>query len=227
MPEDDWVLLARLIRPQGRKGEIVADIFTDFPDRFRDRPRVCLLDPKKPAAQSRAAVREALIEDHWLHQGRVVLKFKGIDSINDAETLRGLEVVVPAAERIPLTDDSVYIGDLVGCQLVDLAGTHGRAAAQAVGVIVGQVIDVQRCIPPAADLLVVRPGTAIEPGQNGTAEPLLVPFAKAYLVSVDLAAKRIAMRLPGGLTDLNAPLSPDDEIEDDNIEDDDIEADAV
>jgi 16S rRNA processing protein RimM len=191
MSDANWVLLARLIRPQGRKGEIIAEIFTDFPDRFKERPRVYLAGPK-----SQRPTREALIEKHWLHQGRVVLKFKGIDSISDAETLRGMEVVVPADERVPLAGDAVYIGDLIGCRVLDAANAE---------LDVGEVVDVERGAAPAPDLLVIRP-----PRKTPQQEMLLIPFAKSYLVFVDVAAKRITMRLPAGLADLNTP-SPDGE----------------
>jgi len=187
MTGETWVLLARLVRPQGRKGEIIADIFTDFPERFRERPRVFLRAPR-----AKAPSREALIEKHWLHQGRVVLKLKGIDSINDAETLRGMDVVVPAEERVPLAEDAVYISDLIGCQLLD-----GDS-------VVGQVEDVERGTAGAPDLLVVQPAKKTFGG------PLLVPFARAYLVSIDLAARQIKMRLPAGLAELNA-AAPEDE----------------
>jgi 16S rRNA processing protein RimM len=185
MSDSNWVLLARLVRPQGRKGEIIAEIFTDFPDRFKERPRVFLA-----AAKSEKPSREAFIERHWLHQGRVVLKFQGIDSINDAETLRGMDVVVPTDERVPLADDSVYIGDLIGCRVLDVADAE---------LDLGEVVDVERGLLPAPDLLVVRP-----PKKMPQQEMLLIPFAKSYLVSVDVPAKRITMRLPAGLADLNA-----------------------
>jgi 16S rRNA processing protein RimM len=207
MSSTEWVLLARLVRPQGRKGEIIADIFTDFPERFRERPRV-FLRPSKATEST----REALIEKHWLHQGRVVLKFHGIDSINDAETLRGMDVVVPPEERVPLKDDAVYIGDLIGCRIFD------EPTAQDVG----EIIDVERGLGDAPDLFVVRPALvpqvqSAEPvpseakrgrkKKTPRSEPLLVPFAKAYLVTIDLPAKRITMRLPEGLTDLNTAFA--------------------
>ncbi len=193
MTGPEWVLLARLVRPQGRKGEVIAEIFTDFPDRFQQRPKVFLA-----TAKELTPTREALIEKHWLHQGRVVLKFQGIDSINDAETLRGLEVVVPAEERVPLKDDAVYIGDLIGCRLVDVAGEEA--------VDVGEIIDVERSQAPAPDLLVVSPHTENVRHNAGTrkTEPLLIPFAKSYLVTVEVAAKRVTMHLPAGLVELNA-----------------------
>jgi 16S rRNA processing protein RimM len=116
------------------------------------------------------------------------LKFSGVDSISDAEALRGLLVAIPASERAPLSDDSVYIGDLIGCEVIDLA-SPGRP--------VGKVTD----LDPQASLLIVQP----EEGGD-----LLIPFAKTYLVSIDAAAKRIEMRLPAGLFDINAPITDEE-----------------
>ncbi len=213
MSENEWVLLARLVRPQGRKGEIIADIFTDFPEKFAARSRVFLAAAEGSPARQTLAPREALIERHWLHQGRIVFKFKGIDSINDADPLRGLEVVIPASERAPLEDDAVYIGDLIGCQLIDL-GEDGTAAE----VTVGEIIDVERGLLGAPDLLVVRTPAAPPPepepppagkvarrGKRARKAPeVLVPFARKYLSRVDISSKRVDMRLPPGLLALNA-----------------------
>lgn len=179
-----WTILARLVRPQGRHGEILADILTDFPERFSDRRRLVLL----ASEGSTDAVREAALENHWLHKGCVVLKFAGIDSISDAETLRGLLVAIPASERAPLTDGSFYIGDLIGCQVIDL-----NTASTPIGVVEN--------VDPEAGLLQLKTPAGTE---------TLVPFAKAYLVTMDLAGKRIEMRLPAGLLDINAPISDEE-----------------
>jgi 16S rRNA processing protein RimM len=181
--DEPWVILARLVRPQGRIGEVLADILTDFPERFAERKRLFLVSSET----SGEPVREVALERHWLHKGRVVLKFAGVDSISDAEALRGLLVAVPASERAELTDGSVYIGDLIGCGVFDVN------AAKPVGV----VADVDR----EAGLLEVK-----TPG----GEEALVPFAKAYLVRMDVAGKRIEMRLPEGLLDINAPLTDEE-----------------
>ncbi len=178
-----WAILARLVRPQGRVGEVLADILTDFPERFAARKRLFLLSSE----DSPEPVREVTLERHWLHKGSVALKFAGVDSISDAEALRGLLVAVPAAERAELTDGSVYIGDLIGCEVFDLN------AARSVGV----VADVDR----EAGLLEVKT-------PNG--EEALVPFAKAYLVRMDIAGKHIEMRLPEGLLDINGPMTDEE-----------------
>jgi hypothetical protein len=70
--------------------------------------------------------RPVILEEHWLHKGRVVLKFAGIDSISDAEALRGLDVAIPRAQRAPLEEDAVYIDDLIGCHIIDVSGGTTR-----------------------------------------------------------------------------------------------------
>jgi 16S rRNA processing protein RimM len=179
MPNSDPVLLARLLRPQGRHGELLAEILTDFPERFAERRHVLLLGTLA------GEPRPMELERHWLHKGGVVLKFKGVNSINEAEPLRGAHVAVPAEERVAL-EDAFYIGDLIDCRLVD--------EADDTAVAIGRIVDVQR-EPVSADLLVVASSDGRE---------LLVPFAKAYLVRVDVAAGEVVMRLPEGLLTINA-----------------------
>ncbi|HUV68106.1 MAG TPA: ribosome maturation factor RimM [Terracidiphilus sp.] len=181
--EPQWIWLARLRRPQGRKGEVFADILTDFPEKFAERRRLWLVPENGPNAP-----REVTLANHWLHKGGIVLHFAGIDSISAAETLAGLIVAIPRTERAPLADGETYIGDLIGCALVDVAGATQR--------VVGTIEDVDRSAGPVALLVVRAPGSADE---------ILVPFAKSYLRTIDLAAKRVEMALPEGLIDLNSP----------------------
>jgi 16S rRNA processing protein RimM len=182
-----WVWLARIRRPQGRKGEVFADILTDFPERFADRRRLWLLAEGAAAGRSAApAAREVELVHHWLHKGGVVLHFAGVDSISAAETLAGLIVALPQAQRAPLAEDEFYVGDLIGCELFDVSGASPTN--------VGEIEDVDRTAGPVA-LLVVR----------GAAGEVLVPFAKSYLRGIDLVGRRVEMALPAGLADLNAP----------------------
>ena len=183
MPED-WVHLARIRHPQGRKGEVFAEILTDFPEKFAERRRLWLLGTS--GAGGVALPREVELITHWLHKGGVVLHFAGVDSISAAETLNGLTVAIPRAERAALGEDEVYIGDLIGCALIDVAG--------AAPVLVGEIENVDRTAGPVA-LLVL----------NGASGEVLVPFAKSYLRKIDLAARRVEMALPEGLIDLNLP----------------------
>jgi 16S rRNA processing protein RimM len=187
-----WVWLARIRRPQGRKGEVFADILTDFPEKFADRRRLWLVaDPDSPRAKSNPAPREVELKAHWLRKGGIVLHFARSSSISDAEVLAGLIVAIPLDQRTSLAGDEVYIGDLIGCTLFDVAGSAPMP--------LGQIEDVDRTAGPVA-LLVVH--------TSGSQEEILIPFAKSYLRSIDLAARRIEMALPEGLVDLNTPSKP-------------------
>jgi 16S rRNA processing protein RimM len=181
-----WVWLARIRRVQGRKGEVLADLLTDFPEKFSERKRVWLLSVAGEAAP--ASSREVELVSHWLpkggHTGDVVLHFGGVDSINEAEKLRGLVVAIPRAERAPLGEDEVYVGDLIGCSLVDVASSPEQT--------IGLIEDVDREAGPVA-LLVVK---------GVLSDEILVPFAKVYLRRIDLEGKRVEMALPEGLVEV-------------------------
>jgi 16S rRNA processing protein RimM len=194
---DSFVWLARIRRTQGRKGEVFAEILTDFPEKFAERRRIWLLrESSSSASHSQGAghgaeasavpsAREAELKNHWLHKGGIVLHFAGVDSITEAEQLAGLIVAVPRSERVILPEDEVYIGDLIGCTLVDVA----RADAP---VVVGPIDDVERAAGTAPMLIVL-----------GDAGEVLIPFAKSYLRKIDLEGRRLEMELPEGLADLN------------------------
>jgi 16S rRNA processing protein RimM len=187
-----WVVLAHLLRPQGRKGEVLAELYTDFPERFDEHSRVYLAPEGFEGAASEA--KEAEVTAFWLpvgkNQGRIVLKLTGIDSISDAENIAGRDVIIPRSERLPLEDDANYISDLMGCTVFD-----GLIA-------VGVVEDVQFAMTPdgcrrleeTAPILVVS-------SEEG--DELLIPFVKEFIVDVDAGAKRINMILPAGLLDVN------------------------
>ena len=184
-PEQTWVWLARIRKVQGRKGEVLADLLTDFPEKFSERKRVWLLSGAGSTGES---AREIALENSWLpragHTSDVVLHFAGVDSIDEAEKLRGLVVAIPRTERALLGDDEVYVGDLIGCSLVDVAASPEQT--------VGVIEDVDRDAGPVA-LLVVR---------GAESDEILVPFAKAYLRRIDLESKRVEMTLPEGLVEV-------------------------
>ena len=196
--DPSWVVLAHLLRPQGRKGELLAELLTDFPERFEDRKQV-FLAPEGFSGEASTA-RSAEVVSFWLpvgkNVGRIVLQFAGINSISEAEGLAGLDVIVPFEERQPLDEESVYITDLIGCTLYD--------GATPVGVIEDvqfpSTPDGSRKLEDAAPLLSVRANDGDE---------ILVPFAKAFLIGVDTEAKRVDMALPVGLVDVNRATDTD------------------
>jgi 16S rRNA processing protein RimM len=196
-----WTLLARILRPQGRKGEVLADLFTDFPERFAARPEVWLapagfIDGHEDGAAAAAQEPQpSKVIAHWLpvgrNAGRIVLQFAGVDSISAAEQLAGKEVVVPSEARMPLEDGAVYISDLVGCTVYD--------AAEAIGIVndvqFATSADGTRRLDDAAPLLVV---------QTSGDDEVLVPFANEYLLEVNTDTRTIRMALPEGLTQVNS-----------------------
>jgi 16S rRNA processing protein RimM len=191
-----WIVLAHLLRPQGRKGEVLAELFTDFPERFEDQRRVFLAAPGFDGEEAEA--RPAEVVAFWLpvgkNEGRVVLQFAGIDTISDAESIAGQDVLIPREERLPLDDESVYISELIGCSVYD--------GPLRVGVVedvqFAMTADGGRRLDDAAPLLAVT---------SPEGDEILVPFAKAFLVAVDTEAKRIDMTLPEGLVEVNRGAS--------------------
>ena len=175
-----------MLGPQGRRGEVLAELHTDFPERFEDRRHLWCLAPD----DSR---REMQLEEHWFHKGGVVLKFAGVDSISDAETLAGCEVQVPEDQRSQLEPGSAYVNEIVGS---DVWINQGQR-------FLGRVAEVQFGAGEAPLLLVKLPVCAVQ-------NEVLVPFADEYVKKFDVAGKRIDMELPEGLLDVDAPLSEEE-----------------
>ena len=194
MALERWVWLARIKRTQGRKGEVFAEVLTDFPEKFSVRRQLWLL--KSSSADSLdvcADARQVTLVHHWPHKGGIVLHFAGIDSISEAEELAGSIVAIPRAERAQLDEGDVYIGDLLGCTLINVAGTEP--------VLVGTIEDVDRSAGPVA-VLVVKPSQP--EGRRADDDEILIPYARDYLRRVDVEAKRVEMALPEGLVELNS-----------------------
>lgn len=157
---------------------------SDFPERLAERRRLSVL--AKDGSR-----REMDLEEHWLHQGRLVLKFRGVDSINDAEALSGSKVQIPRDQRVALPSGSAYVSDLVGCKVVDVGARPPREVGAITNVLFGF---------GDAPLLEVR----------GDSKEHLVPFAEAYLKRLDLDARVVEMALPEGLLDLEAKDESDE-----------------
>lgn len=187
-----WIVLAHLLRPQGRKGEVLAELFTDFPERFEKNRRVFLAAPGFDGDESEA--RSAEVVAFWLpvgkNEGRIVLQFANVDTISDAESLAGRDVLVPREERLPLDDESVYISEMIGCTVYDGLKTIGVVE----DVQFAMTADGARRLDDVAPLLSVT---------SPEGDEVLIPFAKAFVVAVDTEAKRIDMTLPEGLTEVN------------------------
>jgi 16S rRNA processing protein RimM len=186
---DEFITIAKVVKVQGRVGEVLTELFTDFPEKFEERRTLS-------AWLASGERRELKLEDHWPHKGAMVLKFEGVDSIEDAEKLKGAEIQIPAADRTKLEDGSVYVSDLLGCAVV----VEGRE--------IGKVTDVDFGAGEAP-LLVVKSENPLLPkeGRNGAPREFLIPFVERFVVKQDLEGKRIEMQLPEGMLELDAPLS--------------------
>ena len=120
-PADDFLTIGRIRKAHGRRGEVAAEILTDFPDRFGAGAELLL--SSGPSTETRS------LEASRFHKGCVILKFAGCDSIAAAETLAGRWIVVPREARHPLPPGVVYLADLVGCTVREMDQTLGTVEA--------------------------------------------------------------------------------------------------
>jgi len=176
-PGGAWVTLAVLGRSWGRRGELIGTSLTRGPERFTGVERVFLFSPENGDTP-----QSFELETVWEHRGQLVFKFRGVDSISDAERLAGAEVRVPFEERAPLAEGEYYQSDLIGRVVVE--GSTGEQ--------LGSVTAFQEIGGPPL----------LEVGGKG--EPLLIPFVRAFCVEIDLDTRRIVVELPEGLKEINA-----------------------
>lgn len=183
-----------MLKPQGRRGEVLAELHTDFPERFEQRRKLSGLAPD-------GSRRELELEEYWFHKGGVVLKFAGVDSISDAERFAGWELQIPREERAELEEGANYVSEIVGCDVWIEGGQR----------FLGRVTEVQFGAGEAPLLVVKLPVCVSRKGScEGTANEVLVPYAREFVTKLDLPAGRIDMELPEGLLDADAPLSDEE-----------------
>jgi 16S rRNA processing protein RimM len=185
--DDAFVTVASVSKVQGRVGEVLAELHTDFPERFEQRRR---LYAWKGAGNER---RELKLEDFWPHKGGMVFKFEGVDSIEEAETLLRAEIQIPAEERAELEEGAFYVSDLVGCLVVETSRSERDVNPKGIGT----VVDVNFGAG-TAPLLIVN---------NEGGKEFMIPFVESFTKKLDVKGKRIEMQLPEGMLELDAPLS--------------------
>jgi 16S rRNA processing protein RimM len=168
----ELVVIARAVKPRGLKGEIVAELLTDFPERFEDIDELVLVSPQGERSTKR-------LEDYWFQNDRVVLKLSGYDDVDAAKELVGFEFAVPESERVPLPADHYYDWELEGCTVK--VGDDS----------IGQVNSVLRT--GGAEILVVT---------DNSGKERLIPLADSIVVEVDPVRKTIVVDPPEGLLDL-------------------------
>jgi 16S rRNA processing protein RimM len=167
-----FVVIAKIIKPQGNRGEVAADLWTDFPQRFQFVNEVSL-------QKFQEQPRTVRLESFWFHKRRVILKFYGVDDRSMAEGLRGCEVKIPESQRMPLVKGTYYQYELLDCVVKD---TQGRSLGK-ISEVVGSA------------------GNYLLKVSNEKGE-FLIPFAQSLLVHASLAEKELVCDLPEGLEDL-------------------------
>jgi 16S rRNA processing protein RimM len=193
-----WVLVARILRARGNKGEVAAEILTDFPERLTRLQEVFV-----GHADGKNEPRRMPLKSCWLsqnHRGQAVFHFEGVDSISEAETFRGLEVLLPFEQRVTLPAGQYFVSDLIGCSVFESPASppimsSSPCAFAEVPALLGTVRDVQF---PGEGIS----GTPLLEVETSCGE-ILIPLAVDICTKIDPAARRIDVILPEGLRDLN------------------------
>lgn len=195
-----WVLVARILRPRGNKGEVAAEFLTDFPERLTKTEEVFLRPSGAPAS---AEARPVAVKACWVsrnHRGQVVFHFAGCDSIASAEEFRGLDVLLPIEKRVTLAAGQYFVDDLIGCLVFENPEGPPRLASspcamETAPALLGVVRDVQL----TGEHVSGTPVLAVD-ARDGE---VLIPLAEDICKRIDLVARRIDVVLPEGLRDLN------------------------
>jgi 16S rRNA processing protein RimM len=209
----EWIVVARVLRPRGNKGEVAVELLTDFPERLTKLQEVFLGRVQGTAAAAKfsgafgASEPTAIgVKSCWLsqnHRGQGVFHFAGVASINEAEKFRGLDVLLPFEQRVTLPAGQYFVADLIGCAVFE-AASGGSAVASSpcsmdvVPELLGTVRDVQ--FPGEGESVHGTPLLEVEAEQG----ELLIPLAEDICRRIDVAARRIEVMLPAGLRDLNS-----------------------
>jgi len=170
---NEWVTVAVLGKSRGNRGELTAISLSDHPERFDHLKQVHLFQNSRGADPWSAQIEEA-----WFHQGTLIFKFLGIDSISEAELLTGAEVRIPYSERLPLEPGEFYHSDLIGCDVRD------RHSNRLIGTVTGFEDG------GSSGLLQIGPS-------------ILIPFSRDICVSIAPERREILVDLPEGLLEIN------------------------
>src|ERR1700730_6195967 len=166
----DLIVVAHIVKARGLRGEVVADLLTDFPDRFEHLESIIGITPD-------TGRRSLQIEEHWFHGNRIVFKFAGFDTIDEAKELVGYRLAVGAEERIELPKDSFYEWELVGCRVETIDATP-----------IGEVKNIMR-----------TGGVEILTVVDNNGRERLIPMASEIIRQIDIEKKLIRVDPPEGL----------------------------
>lgn len=165
----DLVVIAKVAKTRGLRGEVVAELLTDFPERFDGLENVTGTLPDGKHVDLK-------IERYFFQKGRIVLKFAGYDTIVQGQELRSVEISVPESEAVELEADEFFDWQLEGCQVETIEGET-----------IGTVRELLRT--GGTEVLIVA----------GPEKEFLIPFAESICVEVDVDNKLIRIDPPDGL----------------------------
>ena len=193
-----WVLLARILRARGNKGEVAAELLTDFPERLTKLKEVFVGQAGGKDEPRRVAVKSCWLSQN--HRGQAVFHFEGVHSITEADRFRGLEVLLPFEQRVTLPAGQYFVSDLIGCSVFESPVSAPLVASSPCSLgeapaLLGKVRDVQI---PGEEI----PGTPLLVVDTARGE-LLVPLAQDICTRISVAERRIDVTLPDGLRNLN------------------------
>jgi 16S rRNA processing protein RimM len=171
---DELVAVARAVKTRGLRGELVAELLTDFPGRFEGLENLIAVAPDSKRMT-------LTLEDHWFQSGRIILKFAGYDSIEESSVLIGYEFAVLEAERVELSEDEFYDWELEGCRVESVEGEE-----------IGRVREVLRT--GGVEVLVVD--------NEAAKREHLIPLAAEICVEIDIEKKLIRVDAPEGLLEM-------------------------
>jgi 16S rRNA processing protein RimM len=193
-----WIIVARILRARGNKGEVAAEVLTDFPERLTKLTEVFVGHFDGKAEPRRIAIKSCWLSQN--HRGQAVFHFEGVNSINEAEKFRGLEVLLPFEQRVTLPAGQYFVSDLIGCSVFEqptappVVASSPCSLAEAPALL-GTVLGVQF---PGDEIT----GTPILEVQTSEGD-VLIPLAVDICTRIDTTARRIDVILPEGLRDLN------------------------
>jgi 16S rRNA processing protein RimM len=196
------VLVARILRARGNKGEVAVELLTDFPERLTK-----LKDVYIGPAGGKMEPRQVALKNCWLsqnHRRQAVFHFQGVNSISEAEKYRGMEILLPFEQRVTIPAGQYFVSDLIGCSVFENSVATPVVASSPCSLgeapsLLGTVRDVQI---PGEDF----PGTPLLEVETSQGD-LLIPLAVDICTRIDTVARRIDVVLPEGLRDLNRPES--------------------
>jgi 16S rRNA processing protein RimM len=193
-----WVQIARILKPRGNKGEVAAELFTDFPARLASRSQVYL--GKESAEPYPVALRRFWVDQN--HPGQGIFHFQGSNNISEAEKFRALDVFLPIEERVALPAGQYFVTDLIGCTVFEIPAAPSKRSSPACAFepaprVLGTVLDVYFPGERVA-------GTPLLQVQSGSGE-VLIPLAEEICTRIDVRSRRIEVLLPAGLQNVNAP----------------------